>query len=138
MNKKIISVFICLLLMGMIPVAAGMSNYDDEQTSPVIEIEVVGNPFPHPTRFGTINIHNIGDADATEVAWGITIDGGFIIFDRYSEGVIPIIPVEEFATTPSRLVLGLGRITITISAECAEGLSDELVLEAMLLGFLIL
>ncbi|GAJ11790.1 unnamed protein product, partial [marine sediment metagenome] len=30
MNKKIISVFICLLLIGMIPVAAGMSNYKDK------------------------------------------------------------------------------------------------------------
>lgn len=30
MNKKIISVFMCLLLMGMIPVAVGMNNYDEK------------------------------------------------------------------------------------------------------------
>jgi len=32
MNKKIISVFICLLFMGMIPVVAGMNNYDKIET----------------------------------------------------------------------------------------------------------
>jgi len=32
MKKKIISVFICLLLIGMIPVVAGMNNYDKIET----------------------------------------------------------------------------------------------------------
>ena len=46
MNKKIISVFICLLFMGMIPVAAGMNNYDNIETessnTPILSIFIFG------------------------------------------------------------------------------------------------
>ena len=41
MNKKLISIFICLLLMGIIPVAAGMNNYKDKIEAEVSDGELM-------------------------------------------------------------------------------------------------
>jgi len=130
MNKKIISVFICLLFMGMIPVASGMNNHKDkifdnnrieDMPSPVIEVELTQDVYSYSI---TAVIKNVGDADATKVNWSITLDGGFILFGRVTTGRMMVIPLGENATVRSGLVIGFGIVTITITAECVEGSSD--------------
>jgi len=61
-------------------------------------------------------IKNIGNKTAFNVQWKITIDGGFIIVGRHSSGTLPkpLLPSEETSVT-SKLVLGFGRIMITIA-----------------------
>ena len=78
----------------------------------------------------TAVIKNIGNADATDVDWTITIDGGFIILTKSESGRIGKIAAgtsEEI--NMSVFGIGLGIIfeipTITVTAECAEGSSAE-------------
>ena len=104
----------------------------NKQTSPVIKIELAFTPYPWGLK---AHIKNIGDADITDVNWNIAIDDGWVLIGRYTEGQISIIPPENFYHIQSVMVIGYGNITITISAECAEGYSDELVLNARLRGF---
>jgi len=61
-------------------------------------------------------IKNIGNKTAFNVQWKITIDGGFILLGRESSGTIPKpLLVGEETEVSSKLVLGFGRITITIA-----------------------
>ena len=64
MKKKIISVFICLLFMGMIPVVAGMNNYDK------IETEAGSDTDSNSTTTGDVII-----------SWGHIDRDGYLIFD---------------------------------------------------------
>ncbi|MCK5261176.1 MAG: right-handed parallel beta-helix repeat-containing protein [Thermoplasmatales archaeon] len=61
-------------------------------------------------------IKNIGNKTAFNVQWKITIDGGFIIVGRHSSGTVqrPLLPGEETSIS-SKLVLGFGRIMITVA-----------------------
>ncbi|GAG04746.1 unnamed protein product [marine sediment metagenome] len=143
MNKKIISIFVCLLfLVGMIPITVGMNNYadelelevNDEQTSPILKIELA-----HSIWRTDANIHNIGDGDATDVNSSIVFDGIFLgLGTRGISGQIPIIPAGGYETVHSGLMFGIGRTTITISAECVEGSSDELVLQGRFAGIFLI
>ena len=78
----------------------------------------------------TTVIKNVGDGDATEVKWKITIDGGFIILTKEESGKIPTIAAGKSAeVNMSVLGFGLGIIfdmpTITVTAECSEGSSAD-------------
>lgn len=88
MNKKIISIFICLLLMGIIPVAAGMDNYKDkietEASDGELMIALVFGFFPKCNNF------NITYFGITQFQWiSIPKDkfegyiGTFIILGSY-------------------------------------------------------
>ena len=61
-------------------------------------------------------IKNIGNKTAFNVQWKITIDGGFIIVGRHSSGTLPkpLLAGEE-TTVSSGIVLGFGRIMITVA-----------------------
>lgn len=145
MNKKIMSVFICLLFIGMIPITAGMNDYEDkieaevsdEQTSPVIKIEWIPDFLQLASIW--VNIKNIGNVEATDINWSIVFDGIFLgLGTRSISGQIPIIPAGGYETVRSNLIFGIGRTTITISAECAEGSSDELVLQGRFAGIFLI
>jgi len=82
-------------------------------------------------------IKNIGSADATIVNWSITLDGGLILLGRETTGRIVIIPAGEEVTVRSDLICGLGRIAITVTAECAEGSSDTKTWETFIFLFAI-
>ena len=78
----------------------------------------------------TAVIKNVGDANATDVNWSITIDGGFIILTEEATGVIDTLAPDESAeVNMSVLGIGLGIFTdmpmITVGAECAEGATAE-------------
>jgi len=76
-------------------------------------------------------IKNIGGANATDVNWGITIDGGFFFFTPTEDsGTIETLGSGESVeiAMPTRGI-GLGILTdipaIIANAECAEGSSAE-------------
>ena len=90
-------------------------------------------------------IRNIGGANATDVNWGIAIDGGFFFFTpREDSGTIETLGSGKSVeiAMPTRGI-GLGRLTdiptITATAECAEGSSAEASLEfRILFSFIII
>jgi len=71
-------------------------------------------------------ITNTGDADATNVAWKIALDGGLIILGKETTGTIATLAPAASEPIKSSLILGFGRTTITITATCDEGASDDL------------
>jgi len=67
-------------------------------------------------------VTNVGDANATDVAWGISVKGG--IRDRINistEGIIPALNISDTSYIKTkRPIVGLGKITITISASATD------------------
>jgi len=74
-------------------------------------------------------IKNTGDADATDVDWTITVTGGmFDLINKTFSGTVSELVVDEEVTVNTNMFLGLGKINITITAECNEGsFADETV-----------
>jgi len=90
-------------------------------------------------RYGiTMIIKNIGDSDCTNVKWSITFDGGIILLDKETTGIIICIPPGENATVSSGLIIGFGRTIITVSVECAEVPSVTKEIEAFIFLFFII
>jgi len=99
---------------------------------PVIEIGTIkGGLFKV-----TATIKNIGDADATGVAWSIELNGGLIILGKTTSGTIDI-PKNSQKTVQSDMILGIGKTLITISASIPES-SDTKSKSAFVLGFYII
>lgn len=72
------------------------------------------------------NIANTGDAPATDVEWTISVTGGILkLIDKQFTGTVSSIDVDADEDIKSGLIFGLGKIAITVSAECAEGVDDE-------------
>jgi hypothetical protein len=114
--------------------------YDDlsliEQTSqpePVLEIGEISGGIGVSAV-----VSNTGDAEATDVDWSITLDGGLIIIGGETTGDFATIAADGEEEIKTGLVLGIGKPTITIAAECAEGSSDEATATAFVLLFLVL
>lgn len=114
---------------------------EEDEGEPVIKIEPP--PFPSPYPGLRVFIFNIGDAVATDVEWSFRWYGGWILGERFSDkaridaGEIPSICIQE-GRSISSLKFGLGNVAIIIRAECAEGSSDEVVLEARMMGFFLM
>jgi hypothetical protein len=71
------------------------------------------------------SITNSGGSIATNVQWNITVTGG--ILKRIHEttlGVIPVLAVgNQSSVTTDKLLVGLGKITISVQVSCDEGVS---------------
>ena len=92
----------------------------------------IGDALPELTiksisgGFGiTAIIENIGDANATDVNWNITLEGGLIVLGNMTTGKITNIQVGNETTIKSSLIFGIGKSIITVFAECAEGARDK-------------
>lgn len=71
-------------------------------------------------------IKNNGTADATYVDWTISVTGGILgMVSKTVSGTIPTLAVGVEETVGSGLFFGLGPISVTVTASCAEGSSDE-------------
>lgn len=66
-------------------------------------------------------IKNIGEAEANDVAWEMTLHGNTILLGRFSSGVIPSIPPGGEFTVRSDLILGLGPTEVLIMADHPYG-----------------
>jgi hypothetical protein len=66
-------------------------------------------------------IKNVGDGDATDIAWNITIEGGLVLIGGESTGTVASLAADASVEISTGLVLGFGRPTITVAAESAEG-----------------
>ena len=64
-------------------------------------------------------IKNVGSADAVNVQWTISLDGGIILLGKESTGTITI-PAGGQVTIQSKTIIGLGSTTITVKAEIPE------------------
>jgi len=83
-------------------------------------------------------IKNTGDGDATDVEWTINLDGGLIILGKETKGTITTIPAGDEETIKSSLIFGIGKPTITITAECYEGASDAQTASGLVILFFVL
>lgn len=89
-----------------------------EPAHPILEIgEITGG-------IGKVSavIKNVGEADATDVDWNISVTGGLIGRINIDTGdTIASLPVgEEETVTTEGFIFGLGRLDIDVVASCAE------------------
>jgi hypothetical protein len=95
--------------------------YDDlslegEAVLPELEIESINGGFGVSAV-----IKNVGEGNATNVQWSIAFDGGIVI-PKEKTGSIPILAPDDSENVKA-IVFGFGKTTITVYAECAEGVS---------------
>lgn len=106
---------------------------DDTITDkPVLEITEIKGGFGVKAI-----IKNIGNVTATNVYWSIFLEGGLVILGKKMGFVSSLSPGDS---TIIRLLLlfGIGKPTITITAECAEGTSVIRTVSGTLLLFFLL
>lgn len=99
----------------------GLIIKDESEPTPKIEIgEITGGLFL------SFVIKNIGTDVAEDVSWNIKVDGGFFGFIHVdNEGEFESIPAgDQVTVTLNKLILGLGLVNITASAECSTGSMD--------------
>jgi len=65
-------------------------------------------------------IKNDGDAEATDINWEISIEGGIIPFGRICNGTITNIAAEGEMTITSKLILGFGQVRVKVTASGSE------------------
>jgi len=65
-------------------------------------------------------ITNIGDADASDVEWSISIDGGILIAGKEAEGTITTLEPGDTEVVINKPVLGLGRVEIIVTASADD------------------
>jgi len=98
-----------------------LENIGGEPPTPILEIgEITGG-------FGVSSvIKNTGNGDATNVNWTITVTGGILGFiNKTATGTIASIVAGAEETIKLGILLGLGAIDITVTAECDEGASAD-------------
>jgi hypothetical protein len=95
-----------------------LDNVGGVPPQPILEIgEITGGLGKVSTT-----VKNIGDADAANVDWKITITGG--IFGRINSVTNDTLSTlaigDEAAMSTEGMIFGLGSITITVTASCPE------------------
>jgi len=65
-------------------------------------------------------IKNTGDAEATDVQWRITLNGGLILLGKESSGEIEYIPPGGEITINSKLIFGFGKTLVSTTVEIPE------------------
>ena len=97
---------------------------------PVIKIQnITGGLF----RLKAV-INNIGDGDATNLNWNISLTSGLILFGEKSSSKITRIPPGAEFKIRSKLIIGIGRVDIVLNANVQYGESDIKTIEAFILG----
>ena len=91
-------------------------------------------------RIGRIScdIKNIGDANATNIVWTMSLDGKLIILGKKTTDTITILQPGANEPIKSTLIFGFGKTNLIISATCDEGVTVEVTKPAFVLGPFIL
>jgi len=108
----------------------------------LMDVEMWGTfsmPFFHIENisggFGvTTTIINVGNRDAENVNWSITVDGRWIFLGKVTKGVLTMFPVGEEKTMKSNLIFGIGRATIIVNVEGMVARRECFVLGPFVLG----
>ena len=69
-------------------------------------------------------IKNIGGAEATNIDWNITLEGGIILLGGETTGTTPSIPERGEVIVSSSLILGFGNTIVKVTMEEPHGSSD--------------
>lgn len=110
-----------------IKVKAKDVNGSESDWSIPLTVTIVGGPL---LDMGLISgglfrvnavIKNSGTTDTSNVEWNIILNGGSILLGKESNGEIPSIPAGGQTTIHSDLIVGFGKIEVTVTAEIPEG-----------------
>jgi len=99
------------------------------ETLPIIEIGEI------TAGFGKViaEVRNLGAVEAWNVSWSITLNDGLVLLGRQTTGSITEIQPVSFVLIQTSFVFGIGRISITVTADDAEK-----TVSALLLGLFVL
>lgn len=62
-------------------------------------------------------VFNNGTADATDVNWSIELAGGLVLLGKTKTGTIDSLPIDDSIVITDKPVIGLGKVTITVTVE---------------------
>ena len=105
------------------------------QEGTVLEI---GEPITGGLFMVKAIVKNVGQRDASDVGWIITLNDGFIPVGRESSGTIANIPAGGEVPISSDIILGIGNVVITVEADLFPHTWDSKNAFAFVLLFLIL
>lgn len=92
-----------------------------ESVAPKLDIISIKGPIGV-----TATIKNIGDAEATNVKWTIAVTGGLLgRINKDKNNTEGTLAIGGEIKINSGIILGFGKIAISVTAECAEDSSDE-------------
>jgi len=99
------------------------------ETLPIIEIGEI------TAGFGKViaEVRNLGAVEAWNVSWSITLNDGLVLLGRQTTGSITEIQPVSFVLIQTSFLFGIGRISITVTADDAEK-----TVSALLLGLFVL
>lgn len=85
-------------------------------SKPVIDIKTIRGGFFKATA----TIKNEGGLEATNVQWSISLNGGFILVGKNTNGIIPSILPHEEVEISSNDIIGFGKTVFNVFAEIPE------------------
>lgn len=99
------------------------------ESLPLIEIGTI------TTGFGriTAEVKNTDTMGASNISWSIALNNGFVLFGKQTTGSLTEIPSGSSAEIQSTFVFGIGRISITVTAQNADKTVSALLLGPFLL-----
>ena len=89
--------------------------------APEIDIDFINGGFLR----ASVVIKNIGGAEANNITWNLTVEDGFILIGRTTNGNIQNIPIEGQETVYSGWIIGFGKVNFEVNAEETYGSSDS-------------
>jgi hypothetical protein len=81
----------------------------------------------------TVKITNTGAGEAVDVPWSISLDGGLVLLGRQTTGTIAKIQPGFSPQVKSDFILGVGMVTVLVSADVAEETVSAFVLGPLVL-----
>lgn len=83
--------------------------------NPNIEIKEINGGFGL-----SVVIENTGTGDASDVQWSIDLEGGLVLLGGHTEDILSTLAADDSTTVKTGLVFGLGKVTITATADEAS------------------
>ena len=103
-----------------------------EWSNPRIQVEVITGGLGVSAV-----IRNDCDDNLTDISWKIILDGGLVLLGRKAEGTISLLRPDKSETINVPLVLGFGKISISVTANATEGDTSMKTTRARLIGLLV-
>jgi hypothetical protein len=110
---------------GNIQIDISITN-QEEITAPIIQIGDISSTLTAIQA----NIQNIGGAEATNIPWTISIQGGILDqIDSTTESTITTLPINtEEIIQSTQPLFGFGKVTVTVTAGPATKINDGFVI----------